>query len=46
MLEIDRRASAAAYADDNDVRRLAPQSFDALEVNGQQCIKHRSLSLA
>ncbi|MEU7876510.1 hypothetical protein [Dactylosporangium sp. NPDC049140] len=46
VLEIDGRAPAAARADDDHFRRLASQGLDALEINGQQRLKHRSLPLS
>jgi hypothetical protein len=46
MLEIDGRTSAAACPDDDHFRRLAPQVVDVLEINGQQRLKHSSLSLS
>lgn len=46
MLEVDGRAPAAARADDDHFPRLAPQGLDVLEINRQQRLKHRSLSLS
>jgi len=45
MLEIDGRAPATARVDDDCFRRLASQYFDVGEIDGQQRVKHSSLSL-
>ncbi|MBO3750021.1 hypothetical protein J5X84_28400 [Streptosporangiaceae bacterium NEAU-GS5] len=46
VLEIDGWAPAAARTDDDHFRRLVAQGFDVLKINGQQRLKHRSLSLS
>src|SRR5688572_18344348 len=45
MLEVDGRAPTSAHVDYDRFRCLAPQGFDVEEIHGEQCLKHRSLSL-